>query len=99
MIRIAIVDDEREACERLAPDRRYIQVRTAQTDGFAVLSFHNSCDGQTVGSDTPLATRKRDNENHGFGLPNIRRVAEKYAGEVTWRAQDGEFTLTLLFAK
>ena len=91
------MDNAIEACGRIPPDRRSIQVRTAASRGFTVLHMHNSCDAQiTVHGDIP-GTTKQDADNHGFGLGNIRRAAEAYHGEVRCEAQDGEFTLTILF--
>lgn len=41
-------------------------------------------------------TTKKDKENHGFGLANIRKVARKYYGDIDI-SQDGKcFTLTVM---
>ena len=37
-----------------------------------------------------------DFEGHGFGLKNIRRIAEKYHGSLTTTAQDGDFQTSVL---
>ena len=37
-----------------------------------------------------------DDEPHGYGMKNIRRVVESYGGEATFSARDGIFTLNLL---
>ena len=93
------MDNAIEACMRVPEGQRFIQVRTMQQDGFSILSFSNSCDGRTFLCGKLLLTRKRDPENHGFGLANIRRTVEKYEGEMNWHADEEEFTLTLLFPR
>lgn len=93
------MDNAIEACERIQPEARYIQVRSTQTEGFAMLRFYNSHDGRPVETNGPIQTQKQDRENHGFGLPNIQRVAAQYGGEVNWRVESDEFVLTLLFPK
>ena len=93
------MDNAIEACEKIAPESRFIQVKTAQTEGFAVIRFYNSCDGQPFEVNGRIQTHKRDSENHGFGLLNIQRVAEKYQGEASWQVENNEFVLTLLFSK
>ena len=93
------MDNAIEACMRVPEGQRFIQVRTMQQDGFSILSFSNSCDGRTFLCGKLLLTRKRDPENHGFGLANIRRTVEKYEGEMNWHADEEEFTLTLLFQR
>ena len=70
-----------------------------QQDGFVILSFSNSCEGEIRAAGGRILTSKQDRENHGFGLANIRRAIEGYGGEMSWRAGDGEFTLTLLFQR
>lgn len=91
------MDNAIEACLRCPETERFIQVRTAKQAGFAVLSFSNSCDGRISAVAGRLTTRKPDRENHGFGLANICRTAQTYRGEVTWRVEEDEFLLTLLF--
>lgn len=93
------MDNAIEACLRVPEGARFIQVRTVQQNGFAVLSFSNSCDGEIRTAGRRILTGKQDRENHGFGLANIRRAIEGYGGEMSWRAGDGEFTLTLLFQR
>ena len=91
------MDNAIEACLRVPPGQRFIQVRTVRQERFAVLSFSNSCDGQASAASDRLLTRKHDRENHGFGLANIRRAIQPYGGEMRWRLDGDEFSLTLLF--
>lgn len=93
------MDNAIEACLRVPENGRFIQVRTMQQDGFAILSFSNSCDGRIRSSGDRILTRKQDQENHGFGLANIRRAIQTYGGEMSWSADEDEFTLTLLFQR
>ena len=41
-------------------------------------------------------TTKKDKENHGFGLTNIRKVAQKYYGDIDIRQEEKSFTLTVM---
>ena len=43
----------------------------------------------------PLTT-KNDKHNHGFGLANIRKVAQKYYGDIDIYQQDNYFMLTVM---
>lgn len=56
--------------------------------GILCISTQNnfSVEGQTPGA----------SEGHGFGLKNIRRIAEKYHGSLTTTAQDGDFQTSVL---
>lgn len=74
------------ACEaaRKAEDarNRKVLVNIAQGHQYLGLSTGNYLKGREITLDTP--TTKQDARNHGFGLKNIRRIAEKYGGKVTF---------------
>lgn len=44
-------------------------------------------------------TSKEDTKNHGYGLSNIRRVAQKYYGDIEIIQENGEFCLSILLMK
>lgn len=50
------MDNAMEACLRVPPGQRFIQVRTIRQERFAILSFSNSCDGQVSAADDLLLT-------------------------------------------
>ena len=56
--------------------------------GILCISTQNNCSGkgQTSGASA----------EHGFGLKNIRRIAEKYHGSLTAAVQDGDFHASVL---
>lgn len=92
------LDNAIEACRAMpAGAARYIQVRTAQRQGFLLLQVRNSCTGEARMENERFVTTKEDPENHGFGLKNIRRAVHSYGGEMTCAMENQEFTLTLLF--
>ena len=41
-------------------------------------------------------TTKNDKEAHGFGLTNIRKVAQKYYGDIDIEQEEGSFKLTVM---
>lgn len=92
------MDNAIEACSALPdPEARALSVRCQKRGGFVVLNFRNACVQRTLPEGTLPQTTKPDAENHGFGLASIRSAAEKYGGQMSLRAEDGEFVLTLLF--
>ena len=42
-------------------------------------------------------TTKQDKAYHGFGVKSMRRITEKYDGDLSMNAEDGVFTLNILF--
>ena len=45
--------------------------------------------------DRTIKTTKKDRENHGYGIKNIRSAAKRWGGEVAIDAKDGRFLLTV----
>ncbi len=41
-------------------------------------------------------TRKKDPQEHGYGLVSIRNVAQKYYGDIDIRQEYGEFILSIM---
>ena len=42
-----------------------------------------------------MVTTKKDKENHGFGLKNIRSVVEKYKGKCNVELNKGIFSIDI----
>lgn len=62
----------------------YIRISSYRRGNICMMEFENSFSGKLVwdkGSGLPRTT-KSDRQGHGFGLANIRRVAQKYRGEI-----------------
>lgn len=92
------MDNAIEACTALPdPEARSLSVRCQKRGGFVVLNFRNACVQRALPEGALPRTTKPDAENHGFGLASIRSAAERYGGQMSLRAEDGEFVLTLLF--
>ena len=48
-------------------------------------------------SDGLPMTTKQEKAHHGFGVKSMRRITEKYDGDLSMNAEDGVFTLNILF--
>ena len=56
------------------------------------ISKHIEIDGETGIPETT----KKDKDSHGFGLANIRKVAQKYYGDIDISQTENSFTLTVM---
>ena len=90
------MDNALEACRQIS-EGRSIEVRSASKPGFVILRVRNSCNPELSVHGTIPRTTKEDTEDHGFGLGNIRKIMQKYNGDMYCEAENGEFALTLLF--
>ena len=87
------IDNAIEASEKLPEDRRLITVKAAKIrDMLMITAENNMQEDQRI----PEGTTKEDRFLHGFGIPNIRKAAEKYDGQCSVSADGGVFRLKVL---
>lgn len=77
-------------------ERRSIRLSVSREGGFASIREENYFEGSFDLSDGLPKTTKGDERNHGFGMRSIRRCVDDYGGEMSVRATDGVFSLSIL---
>ncbi len=87
-----------EACEKVSEGERLIVLTGKRKGHFFLIEVKNSFMGEVVfGQDgLPVTTKTEDAPMHGLGLSNVRRVAEKYMGELELTTHQREFSATVL---
>lgn len=96
------LDNAIEACVRLrekaAGSECFIRLCSRFHQEMLLLTVENSYGGELkTGRGSPFpSTVKPDSEAHGMGMHNIRTAAERCRGGVSWEAEEGSFTLTVL---
>ncbi|MCD7844697.1 MAG: GHKL domain-containing protein [Oscillospiraceae bacterium] len=83
-----MLDNSVEGCVRAGGGQVRATLRTEK--GCLFISVKNPVAGDVTEED--LSTTKKNPSAHGFGIPIIRRIAEKYDGFVTFRVDGGYFT-------
>lgn len=93
------LDNALEACQRLLPSQSaYIYVKSVCKGRVFMLCIENSFDGRalTLSWDQLPQTTKSNKEEHGIGLRNIRKCAQKYGGDIECQPQGDRFILSVL---
>ncbi len=72
-----IFDNAIEAVRRLPEEERLINISMQYDAGCLLITEDNPYDGQKKEN---WETIKRDEENHGMGLYNIKKIAKAYDG-------------------
>lgn len=91
-----LLDNAVEACERLTDsDDRLIKLTLEVRQELFLLTCVNSTPLQqhNKGNGGRFTTSKSDRDNHGLGIPAMRRTAEKYDGVLEVFQTGGIFTL------
>lgn len=64
--------------------------------GILFLNICNSCQGIAGGRRNFLETTKEDKVNHGIGLKNVRRIVEKYHGDMEFLCENGSMETDIM---
>lgn len=87
-----------EACENVPKNERFISLTGKRKGRFFLIEIKNSFAGEVAfGQDgLPATAKKEDISMHGIGLSNVRRIAEKYMGEMEISLEDRVFQITVM---
>jgi len=91
-----ILDNAIEASLKMAEDRRAIGLTVRSIGDLCSIHSDNLFDGTLKFSGKKIATSKQNASEHGFGLTSIRRITEKYGGEMKITAEEGVFNLDIV---
>ena len=88
-----LLENAREALEKITGEcTLHIEVKHFRQWFYPIVQ--NSTDKDTIDFQE---TSKQDKRNHGYGVRNISRIAEKYNGTVLWNCEKGMAEVKLKF--
>ena len=88
-----LLDNAIEAAMAVEQEKRYVHVESKFQEGRLLLSIKNS---KPSGTSSYQQTNKKDKIKHGRGIRSVRKVAEKYGGELILKDQGEHFEAVLL---
>ena len=88
-----LLDNAIEAAMSVEQEKRYVHVESKFQEGRLLLSIKNS---KPSGTSSCQQTSKKDKIKHGRGIRSVRKVAEKYGGELMLKDQGEHFEAVLL---
>lgn len=87
------LDNAIRACTELSPCT--IKVESTDNGKGCTITISNPVKKKIEIKNNTIKTSKKDTENHGFGIGNIKRIAEKYKGFVRLSCSDTEFSIVI----
>ena len=89
------LDNALEACEKVADDRgRMISLKSNVRGDLVVLQLENTYAGELSFVDGLPRTTKQGS-GHGYGLRSVLTIARRWGGDMSVRAEDGIFKLSV----
>ncbi len=92
------IDNAVEAVMQLPEEKRIISLTTNGSGDLFSVNIRNFYSGAVTLSEGLPVTTKGDTDYHGFGMKSIKRIVEKYGGDLSVVADGGVFNLNMLFS-
>lgn len=91
------LDNAVEACVKvIEPGNRFITLKTRCENGYFSYEIVNSKANEITENGGKYETDKADKTLHGIGLGNVRRIVEKYGGDMQIDYSEDKFTVVIL---
>lgn len=87
------IDNAIEASENLPEYNRLITVKAERVRDMLLITIENNT---PPGKHLAEETTKKDRFVHGFGIPNIKKAAEKYDGQCSFQQKESIYQLKIL---
>ena len=88
-----LLENAKEALEKVTGEA-FLQIEIKSFNQWFYLTIRNNVISDEVDFQT---TSKLDKRNHGFGIQSVRRVVEKYHGNVVWNCENGVVEVKIKF--
>ncbi len=88
-----MIENAVEAAVLVPEGTRWITIKLAQKEGFLVVNCQNARGGLIEQVGEHFKTTKSDTHRHGYGIPAMRQVAERYGGKLNINYDDNSFTV------
>lgn len=73
----------------------YLTLKMSVKLGVLGIMLSNSFEGAVIQKDGEYKTTKDDQDNHGLGLKTVRRIVDKYQGDLEFISQGSDFTVKI----
>ncbi len=92
-----LLDNATESAEKSENKKMLIQI-TNVMNSYRKISVINSCDTAPDTKNGELVTTKKNKEAHGLGTKSIKKIVDKYDGELDWEYDESskQFKFTIL---
>ncbi|WP_156332257.1 ATP-binding protein, partial [Clostridium paraputrificum] len=88
------LDNAIEACEKVEDNRKFISLKLLSRSNTFIVKIINSSENDFIIEEKKYLTTKKNKEEHGIGMDNIRKSIEKYDGILNTRYEKSLFEIS-----
>ncbi|XCP85186.1 ATP-binding protein [Roseburia hominis] len=92
-----LLDNALEACLRMEKGKRWVCVTLERKQGMIFIRIENSIDRLPRMEGSEFLTGKEDKKLHGLGVKSVKRIVEKYEGEIEMQVKIDSFITDITF--
>ena len=90
-----LLDNAIEGCQKIAENKRKIELYLVQRNGTIILNISNTYGGDIAAEDNKLLSSKKDALLHGIRMQSVRLTVEKYKGTFEYHFTEERFTVSI----
>lgn len=82
---------ENEQCKKL-------NLKIVSKGSYSIIEISNYISRSVLQTNPSLATSKKDTKNHGYGISTVKRIVNKYSGDILFYEKDNYFIVKVMFS-
>ena len=94
-----LLDNAIEAVEQCQKENRKIWMSIQNINEMFLMTLKNTCEAQPVEKNNKFVTHKKNADRHGLGVESVRRIMEKYQGEISFEYKSGFFEVSIIITQ
>lgn len=95
-----LLDNAIEACQKCKKENRFIYLQIRNLKKIFILQLDNSSIKEPkLCKDGRFLTDKKDTDAHGMGVDQVKRIVEKYGGDIEFRYDSEHFEVNIIVSK
>ena len=94
-----LLDNAIEACEKISDEEKWISVSIRRQKELLFIEVANTASQAPKEENGKFITSKEEKDIHGIGFGNVRKIVEKYGGDIVYQFHRGIFKVNITFYK
>lgn len=94
-----LLDNAIEAAEQCQKENRKIWMSIQNINEMFLMNLKNTCETEPIEKNNKFVTHKKNADRHGLGVESVRRIMDKYQGEISFDYKNGFFEVSIIITQ